>query len=710
MELSVNTFFWKSVFILSVIFTVRNVDACYFDFAAQTNFDSFTSGCTGAGGTFKTSGEGLAIGVTCTTVDNWNYTSSFPLTCPTAPPPPPQASTPPTNVNTSTACGSVIRVDSLVLEESVAISGTPFSMHYTSARAIGRYIDRKKIIPIVENSSAWEAGHEYRITQIEIAGRSYSFSRTSVDPPEIDFNWDGKDQSGNLVRGSAEIVIKSDDQFDPPNANEQTYIHRQRIGTYYAVTVGMGGWTISDHHLYDHGSKKLYLGTGEEVSVAPIAANSGTNTLILSPNGDEVFEFNSSGLHLSTKTGIKGTTKLTFSYDTSERLTSISDQFSNTTTFTYTSGNLSSITGPYGKVTTVTTDSDGYISSITSPNSETHSMTYLTVGFPAGGLLVSFEKPNGIVSTFSYDVYGNLQSDSSAAGSSITLSSLGYNDAQSRTVTTTSAEGVSKEVQISYSPVYGTYTRTESGPFDQSYSANITPGGVSNENGTTSMGLVWTSGHAQDPRFTPGGYFPSYQTWATTNVSRNLQTTRAATLSDPMNPFSVTNLTETFVRNSTKTTTVAYLGSTSKFTVTSPVGRKTYQTIDSHERLVSEQHATYTPVTYTYDSRNRLATVAQSTPRTTTFSYNTDGYLQSVTNALSQVTSYTYDADGRVLTTTLPDSRVIGFSYDASGNLASVTPPGGAVHGLLSNGFDLLAKYTAPATSFLKSRIWLSRT
>ncbi|MBK7891916.1 MAG: hypothetical protein IPJ84_14070 [Bdellovibrionales bacterium] len=306
-----------------------------------------------------------------------------------------------------------------------------------------------------------------------------------------------------------------------------------------------------------------------------------------------------------------------------------------------------------------------------------------------------------MTSTMTYDNVGHLTSDSSSAGSGFSISSVP--DSNGWNVEATTAEGVTRALDLVIYDPSGSYTRNESGPYTSSYTVLQGIFGVSYEHGTDSTGVVWTRSYTSDPRFSQTGYFPNSQSWWTPSFNTSLQTTRAATLSDPNNPFSVVNLTETSVLNSTKTTTVGYLASNSKYTVTSPVGRKTYVTIDANERVSAEQYATYTPVSYTYDTRGRLSTISQSAPRTTTLAYNTAGFLSSVTNALSQATSFTYDAVGRVLTQTLPDSRVVTFTYDAGGNLASLTPPGGAAHSFLSNGFDLIAKYTAPATSFFEA-------
>lgn len=593
--------------------------------------------------------------------------------------------------------GSIIQVDNQSVGERIPIVGTSFTLNYTSSRALGRTNELKKTVEFLPPTP--DSEFDSRSVTVEVAGRSFPFTCTVASPCSSEFTWDGLDNSSHRVMGSAAMVIRSIDTHNPVHPNEVENVVTTHIGTFFAITAKLGGWTLSPHHFYDVNQRIVFLGDGTYYSADSVTV-SGGGYLVASESGNEVYVFNSAGVHQSTKTAVKGATKYTFTYS-SGRLVSITDAYANVTTINYDmSGQPASIVGAYGQSTALTVDGDGNINSVTNPNSEVYSMTYYS---GTGGLLHTFAKPNGVTSTMTYGTGGLLTSDVSSAGSSVSLTRTGSTSAFA--ILAETAEGIQSTYAVTNSSPTN-YSRSNTGPgaVSSSYTTSHLPsGGRSDAIHVDPTGIASSSNYAVDPRL-PMSRYLNYQSIATPNsLLRSVSVNRAATLSDPNDIFSVIDLTETSVLNSTKTTTTVYSAATSKYTTTSPVGRKTYVTIDANERVSSEQFATFTPVAYTYDTHGRLSTISQSAPRITTFAYNTAGFLSSVTNALSQATSYTYDSAGRILSQTLPDSRVIWFSYDANGNVASVTPPGGSAHGILSNGFDVIAKYTAPATSFFES-------
>src|SRR5262249_19701413 len=128
---------------------------------------------------------------------------------------------------------------------------------------------------------------------------------------------------------------------------------------------------------------------------------------------------------------------------------------------------------------------------------------------------------------------------------------------------------------------------------------------------TAADGTVTTIVLGPDPRFgmlaplaashtvtTPGGLT------STTTVSR------AATLTDPSNPFSLTQQTDTVVLNG-RTYTRVYNAGSRTFTTTSPTGRKLTTTTDARGRAVLSQDGNLPPIAFTYDAGGRLATVTQ---------------------------------------------------------------------------------------------------
>ncbi|MDZ4081587.1 MAG: RHS repeat-associated core domain-containing protein [Bdellovibrionales bacterium] len=581
---------------------------------------------------------------------------------------------------------STVQADNQSIIESVPIVGTPFTINYNSARALGRTSDLKREIDLMPSTP--DSDFVSRYVTYELAGRVIPVTCTVASPCSTTFTWDGLDNSSIRVMGSTELLIRSIDTHSPAYPNEVETVGKTIIGNFYAITAKLGGWTLSPHHFYDRFQKIVFRGDGSLYATEAIKDGSG-NYQVTSEDGSEIYIFNPSGVHQLTKTSVKGATKYTFSYS-SGRLTSITDAYSNVTSINYDMSNFpASIVGPYGQTTTLSVDGNGNLNSIENPNSEEFVMTYHS---GSGGLLHTFTKPGGAVSTMTYDSDGLLTSDSSSAGGSLTLTRTG--SATSFTVTVETAEGIETTYNVANASP-STYSRSSSGSGTY-FSTGLTySNGVPSTNSITdTFGASISKVFASDSR--TSSPYVAYQTVGTTNYTQTIYRTKTSTLSDPDDIFSATALSDVVTINSDAYSTT-YDSSTSTYTHESPEGRMSYTTIDSDERIVSAQVASYTPVEYNYDANGRLENVSQGANRTIDIAYDADGYVESVTNAYNEETSFVYDDAGRVLTRTLPDARVITYTYDDNGNVTSVTPPSNQLHEFEFNGFDLLSKYIAPA-------------
>lgn len=687
-----------------ILFFTFESDACYFPAAQQQNRINGINLCNNWNGIYR-------LEFIRPNLYHWscfaNANDVFPMvhgtfnsTCPIDPPAPPVDVARPPNTPTTNQCGSIVHPESRVVKENVPIAGTPFFLNYSSSRAVGFSGYR------VQSVSAFPNTFCYSIPAGGVACPDLTATVTMGDVTYQEtipngtitklFEWNGLNAAGDLVLGSVIFTVTFGES---PNAypNDAPIFYSKPIGSFYAFAFGLGGWTISPVHFYDKNLKTVFLGDGGSYAADAIVL-AGPNYQVASHDGTEVYIFDSTGRHVQTKTGVKGTTKYTFTY-VAGKLSTLTDAYANTTTINYTSGKPSSIVGPYGHTTTIGTNTDGYITSVTNPLSETYLMTYHS-GQLLVGLLQTFQNPKGVTSSMAYTGYGHLSLDQSSAGSSLALSSAGaYLPVES-----TTAEGVVANHYTTLTQYSTTRKTVGPGYLESKEVFNYNPdGSVGHIVATDTLGFQTELNRAYDPRLTKLTY-TNYLKEKSGAIERTTNSSRAATVSTPSNPFSVVDLTYNSVLNSTKTTSVSYLASTSTYTRTSPVGRKHYVTVDSYERPTSIQFATTTPVTLTYDTRGRVQTATQGTSRTLTLGYDSNGYLQTLTNALSQTKTFGYDGIGRLISETLPDSRVIGYTYDSNGNLASVTPPGGVAHTFLSNGFDLLERYTAPVVTFFGFR------
>lgn len=579
--------------------------------------------------------------------------------------------------------GSIVRAAALSVSEVVPIVGSNLKLVYSSERVNGRLSEFKLKVPLISGTPPSNLTHaSYNIS---IAGQVASATLSASTNLSYTFTWDGKDGSGIDVNTASEATVITSHTFNDSTL-DIPLTYKIMLGTYRASRIGLGGWNVDRVHYLDTVRDKLYLGDGSTRSVVKASISGGYR--VVSQFAEEVYEFDTGGKHLYTKNGLTGTTLLTFAYNSSGHLTTITDAFSNQTTFNRDgSGNLTGITAPRGQITTISLDSDGYISEIENPNSESYFATYVS----ADGLLYTFEKPGGEISTMTYDSDGNLTKDESNLNASLTLTST-LNNAN-RTIGITTAVGRVSNYTSSISGSNNTQQVIDVRPDGSTYSQSFVPGASTS---FTHASYAQSEGYSSDIRF---GSLASFMSYGTKNPYNNVATsgTQTVTYSSGTGPFNVSDLTETFTTNS-KAIQVKYTGSLGETRVQSPLSRKTYFYTDSYGRLTGTKIHNYSPVNYSYDSSGRLEEISQST-RETTLSYDTDGFLSSITNPLSQTTSFTYDLAGRMTRTTLPDSRYIDYTYNPDGLLLSVTPPSKPAHSFLRNLWGSITQFLPPDLS-----------
>jgi len=423
----------------------------------------------------------------------------------------------------------------------------------------------------------------------------------------------------------------------------------------------------------------------------PFPSFNGADLLITSADGTELYHFDPTGRHLRTLNAKIQAVIYTFGYDTKGYLTQITDGDGNKTLIERDdAGRPAAIVSADNRRTTITVDANGYLASITNPAGESHRMTYA-----ADGLLTRFADPNGNASTMTYDALGRLVRDQNAAGGFWALSrgesSNGYEASMS------SAENRTTTYRVE-NLATGDKRRTNLHPDGtRTITLTQTNGTITD---TAADGTVTTAIEGPDPRFgmqapitrslsikTPGG-----RTLTAT-------TTRAASLTNPINPLSLVSETTQATVNG-KTSTTLYDAALRQYTLTSPANRRSLTRTDTLGRPDYQQFAALEPLSYQYDARGRLVSVTQGTgtvARTAALTYNAQGQLASITDPLGRTTLYQYDLAGRVTQQTLPDNRTIGYSYDANGNVTAITPPGRPNHAFSYTPVDLEQQYTPPS-------------
>jgi RHS repeat-associated protein len=117
-------------------------------------------------------------------------------------------------------------------------------------------------------------------------------------------------------------------------------------------------------------------------------------------------------------------------------------------------------------------------------------------------------------------------------------------------------------------------------------------------------------------------------------------------------------------------------------------------TYNSQHRPLTMTDASGQTTTNTYNSRGQILSTTDPLGEITTYAYDTNGYMLSVTGALqnaSDVNGFTYDGFGRVRTSTDTEGYTLTYAYDAMDRLTNITYPDGTFSQFVYTLLDLTA-------------------
>lgn len=610
--------------------------------------------------------------------DNGN---TNPTPTPTPPPAEPIAKTLTTPFVDNVICkqGSIILVDSQVLGETVPVVGTNFEMAYFSNKVVGRLGDYRMQIPLTSSIVDPKFTHvKYKIIVdgIVLETKTLDIAKNLIIP----FVWNGL-VPGRTVNGSGQTQIVYEYL---PGGSLKAFV--LPVGNLPAKILGFGGWIPTNYHFYDKARNQVLRGDGSSLKMR--AERMPNNELrVVDTERSKVYIFDAStGRHLLTKTFWLGTDLLSFKHDANGLLQAIEEPFGKRTLFNRNDvGDLISITSPTGQVTQVSLDANKYISSITNTAGQTYTMTY----YDANGLLKTFKKPQGQISTFNYDNLGNLISDAHSGGYSLKLEKTVQG--QNSVIASITQMG-RRSVLANKTLEDTTYWQTQISPDDRK---TINQSNFF-EDYVESGSIIFFTSYQYDKRFKDYARTVEYSLASgTTTIKKKVVRDENFELSDSTNPFSIKNYLLTITDNVGGRSLTSYSGDSKTFTTTDRAGISTVYKIDEYERPIFYKLGKDLAVNAEY-SNDKLIRIAQG-DRTLNFTYDqVSNNLATVTNALGQSTIYSYDQLNRLISTEYPDGKKVILNYNENGKVIGITPAEKPKHNFLFNALELIFSYSPP--------------
>jgi RHS repeat-associated protein len=303
------------------------------------------------------------------------------------------------------------------------------------------------------------------------------------------------------------------------------------------------------------------------------------------------------------------------------RLTKVVDRNGNTTTLTYTAGNLTSVTDTYGRTLTFTYTALKKIASVTDPAGRVTSFQYDSTG----RRLLKIIDPNGRTIQYAYNVLYQLTSKVDKAGRMFT-----YTYQANEPTSVRDSSGMSRALLSN-----PTNWATDPTQLAMNQTRVYVPSTTTVVDG---RGNLWR-------------YQYDSRGFVTTEIAPDGATTRYT--------YDAAVLTVTSVLN--------------------PNGHPTTYVYDSMGNRTQVTNALGHVTTYTYEPVfNRMTSMTDPRGRTTTYAYDIHGNMTSTTDPLGQTEAFAYDVHGNVIAHTDKNGHTTSYAYSAAGNLIETTDAAGS--------------------------------
>ncbi|RYZ62315.1 MAG: RHS repeat protein, partial [Chitinophagaceae bacterium] len=127
-----------------------------------------------------------------------------------------------------------------------------------------------------------------------------------------------------------------------------------------------------------------------------------------------------------------------------------------------------------------------------------------------------------------------------------------------------------------------------------------------------------------------------------------------------------------------------------------PTGNTAEVVYDAMDNIIGKKNPLGYQWQYAYDNQNRLQQVTDALGQLTNLTYDANGNLTQATLANGHTVSYMYDKMDRLLSVKDGESELAAFTYDAGGNIASAKNPAGGISTYRYDEMNRLVQATDP--------------
>ncbi len=460
---------------------------------------------------------------------------------------------------------------------------------------------------------------------------------------------------------------------------------------------GLGGNSNLGIHLYSNNgftTPQLVLPCGQAITFNQI---SGSNPQVGDPVG-VIWEhtgtdsmFYGATMQFSTGDGeywqvtLKDGTQYRFQNGAPSQLEWIQDRFGNQITFTNNGGLIEQVSSPSGRFITFSYDSSNRVKTATDNTGRTITYTYNTSGtlaevaYPDGTneqygytstnqMQTMQDRRGNVWVTNVYDTNGRVTKQTLADG---TYYQFAYTTNSSNVVTaTTITDPVGNQEYMAFDPVSG-YASSDTRAYGTSLAETTTyvrqPSGLVNSM-TDALGR--TTNYTYDAL---GDVTSVTQLAGTSNATTTLLSytptySQLASITDSLGhvtQFTYTNGCLTQIENALDySTTIQCNAAGQPISVKDPLGHTTTFAYQGYD-LLSVTDALSRTTSFQMDALGRPVALRDPLGNVSLVQYDTNDRVVSATDALNHTTQINYDGNGNPLTVTLPSSAVITTTFDA---------------------------------------------